>query len=87
VKEKRGRSLSQDLQVLNINPKLVTVTFLRLGKKVGGWVDGWVRSGNQARNQGLLIVHLNRYSLKSLPSHASEIYISIFLSPDNKTRS
>lgn len=38
--EKRGRSLSQDLQVLNINPKLVTVTLLRSGKEVGGWTGG-----------------------------------------------
>lgn len=38
--EKRGRSLRQDLQVLNINPKLVTVTLLRWEKEVGGWTGG-----------------------------------------------
>lgn len=40
MKKKRGRSLRQDLQVLNINPKLVTVTLLKLGKEVGGWMGG-----------------------------------------------
>lgn len=39
-KEKRGRPLSQDLQVLNTNPKLVTVTLLRVGKEVSGWMGG-----------------------------------------------
>lgn len=58
-KGERGRSLGQDLQVLNVNPKLVTVTLLQLGKEVvGGWVcEEWQ---NQAGNQGLHMMNLSR---------------------------
>lgn len=51
VKEKRGRPLSQDLQVLNTNPKLVTVTLLRVGKEVSGWMGavGVAKSGLKPR--------------------------------------
>lgn len=51
VKEKKGRSFSQDLQLLNINLNLVPATLLGSGKEVGGWTGGYgvAKSGLEPR--------------------------------------
>lgn len=40
----KRRSLSQDLQELNINPKLATAS-PEIGKEMDGWVDGGLEAG------------------------------------------